>query len=202
MALTISQQISIRELIKNEIDAMDLSQKQVAMKLGLDPSAVSKHLHGGTEMTLEIFRQYANKLGSMRLRMEYNKINNVGIGCQEYLDAVDLNPAVVQLVLGQELDEAVNSMKTVNLANKRSAKDLTQEQHAAVLSLIDQLLDVKAGTEHFLITCADTYGIDPDQATLRWSRKVRDRGYVTVCGSNVVPMVPSGIAAGGTGGCA
>ena len=202
MALTRTQQIAIRDLIKQEMANQNLSQKQVAAKLGKDPSAVCKHLSGESEMTPEIMQQYANKLGSLQLRKNYAAIINAGIAPQEYLDAIDRTPAVMQGVILGEMVEAANALGPIKLYNHNTPESLPPEMKAVLRYALDQLLDVKAGIEEFLISCHDNYGIDPDECRIHWSHKVHGRGHVHARNTNLVPMVPAGIAAGGSGGCA
>jgi len=197
MTLTVSQHVEILQAIREEMAVRKMSQVQLAAKIGVDPSTVSKYFSGDIVISPEVLRRITNALGSLRLRQMYANIVQVGIAPQEYLGNVDLTPAVVQFSLMEELGEALAALKGVRLINRRAPGSLPRDIQELLKYAIDQLLDVKAGVEHFLITCRDTYGIDPDQCLVRWSQKVRGRGYISAKATNLRPMLPPDIAESG-----
>ncbi len=162
------------DLIKEERIRKGLSQQKLAdMTPGLGRSTISKY-ENGHSIPHESLVAIIEVLRSPRLRLE---ALGGAIPCM-YLDNIDFHPVAIQRKAIEEMDEAVQALTELNLINKRSPEDLTEEEKDNLLNnILMELQDVNICMDLVLIGLAERFNLDLKELERLSRRKMLARGY-------------------------
>ena len=165
----------IGQMIKEERTRKGLSQEKLASLLGVVRSTVAKY-ESGAHVPDEMLEEICNELRSPRLRLQ---VKGGAIPCY-YLDKVDLTPAVAKQKAIEEMEEAIECLKKLDLINKNSADDLTDvERRELEDNLMLELQDVNICVDLLLVIFAERFGFDLRNLDKRAKRKMVNSGYAS-----------------------
>lgn len=113
-------------------------------------------------------------LKSPRLRLE---VLGGAIPCY-YLDRVDLSALATQQKAIEEMEEALEQLKTLDLVNKVGPEDLTDEEKDRLLrETMLELQDVNICMDLILTSLSEQYGIPLEELEKLSRRKMEENGY-------------------------
>lgn len=162
-------------LIKQERKRRNLSQKDLANLINVDRTTITRY-ENSQSVPYDALERIASTLESNRLRLE--ALGSV-IPCF-YLDRVDLHPLAVKEKGIEEMEEAVDNLKELDLINRRKPDDLTEdEKNDLKTKTIMALQDVNMCINHILISFSETYDIDLNEIEMQYKKKMAAKGYVS-----------------------
>lgn len=166
-------------VLREERERVGLSQSEVAAACNVDRSMISNYERGVANMPKDLVSKAIKLLGSRKLQAQ--KCFECQINClaMPYLDKVDMHPMTVVAVILEELQEAIDALGTLKLANKRSASDLTDTDRMAMWQAGEQVMDLMAGINTLFNAWHDWYGFDVDRQAVQGYEKLFKRGYAT-----------------------
>lgn len=166
---------NIGQLIKEERNRKGLSQAKLASLLGVSRTTVAKY-ETGSHVPDEMLEEICNELRSPRLRLQ---VKGGAIPCY-YLDNVDLTPAVSAQKAIEEMEEAIQCLKELDLINKNSPEDLTDaEKKELNEKVMIELQDVNICVDLLFVIFAERFDSDLTVLNDRFKNKLLNRGYAT-----------------------
>ncbi len=165
--------------IKETIKIKGITQEAIAQELHRHRTWVSRFLSGSDLNDADTLRQIAETLDCSWL---YKAAHEALCGLTFIHrkldgDAVDLHRSSVKAKLLEELDEAVEAIKGVDLVN-RPQKPLTDEEKERVLE--DELFPVlgaECSIETYIAVRCEELGISPSEVYERWHKRLEGKGY-------------------------
>ncbi len=190
----------VRERIQCRLTELGKSRDWFAQQMDLDPSTISRYLSGERPLTPEFIRRASVVLSDLILRKVWAITTEATILPTPVLDNVDSSPLAVLLKLREETTELTAAIDENALINVRNARDLSPEGWQRLERLLDQATDAYTCIEQLFLSCYSLFGVEPQQAVVRWSRKVRGKGYIK--GRGGLPTIVVAESATGGGGVA
>lgn len=166
-------------VLREERERVGLSQSQVAAACNVDRSMISNYERGVARIPKDVVSKAIRVLGSRKLQAQKCFECQVNALAMPYLDKVDMHPMTVLNVLLEELEEAKYALKTLELANKRSGRDLTDQDRESMAYAAEQSVDLLAGINTLLSSWHDWYDFDVDEQAAAGCEKLFERGYAT-----------------------
>ena len=167
------------EIMQEERERRGVSQKELARVVGVDRSMISHYELGRRTIPHDVLCSSVRALGSNKLRIQACFECQINLLTMPYLDKVDMHPMTVITVLIEELQEASEALLALKLANKRSADDLTAQDHQAMAHAGEQVVDLLAGINTLLGGWQEWYGFDVDRQAVDGYEKLFTKGYAT-----------------------
>jgi len=166
-------------VLREERERLGLSQREVAAAVGVDRALISHWERGATPVPHHMACRLVKVLRSDRLRAQVCFECEASSLTMPYLDLVDMHPMTVTSVVIEELMEAADALKTLRLANKRSAAQLSEADVAAMEFAGEQVIDLLAAVQTLLAGWHEWYGFDVDRQAFKGYEKLFARGYAT-----------------------
>ena len=167
----------VGEVIRSERQRLGLSQQQLANKVHVDRSMISHWERGAMSIPYDVLCRIVRALGSHRLRTQVCFECKANSLTPPFLDQVDMHPFVVTEVLIEELEEAAQALRTLRLANKRSADQLTDQDKASMEYAGEQVMDLLPAIQMLMAAWQEWYGVDVDRLAIAGYEKLFQRGY-------------------------
>lgn len=166
---------NVGSLIRQERERRGLSQEQLARILHIDRSTISRIETGTQVATHDLLEEIISALRSPRLRLE---ILGGVIPCM-YLDRVDFHPLSVQQKAIEEMEEAIEELKKLNLMNKIGPDDLTEAEKENLLhNTMMELQDVNICMDLILLALSERYDIDLNELYKLSEQKMKEKGHL------------------------
>ncbi len=167
------------QIMRQERERLGMSQREIAMACNVDRSMISNYERGAARVPDDVVSKAVKVLGSRKLQAQKCFECQINLLTMPYLDKVDMHPMTVITVLVEELQEASEALLALRLANKRSADDLTVQDHQAMTHAGEQVVDLLAGINTLLGGWHDWYGFDVDRQVIAGYEKLFSKGYAT-----------------------
>ena len=163
----------IGELIRRERKREGVTQAQLAKMVNVSRTTITKY-ETGKPVPHDTLMKIIEELRSPRLRLE---IMGGAISCM-YLENVDLSPIATQQKAIEEMEEAIQSLRNLNLINKIGPEDLTDEEKDKLLKeTMMELQDVNVCMDLILISLSERYDISLEELDNMSKSKMKARGY-------------------------
>ena len=166
-------------VLREERERLGLSQSEVAAACNVDRSMISNYERGVANIPKDVVSKAIKVLGSRKLQTQKCFECQVNSLAMPYLDKVDMHPMTVVSVVLEELQEAMDALGDLKLANKRSANDLTDQDRMTMIHAGEQVMDLMAGINTLFNGWHDWYGFDVDRQVVQGYEKLFSRGYAT-----------------------
>ena len=167
------------EVMRKERERRGFSQRELARAVGVDRSMISHYELGKAAMPHDVLCRTIRILRSNKLRIQACFECEVNLLTMPYLDKVDMHPMTVLSVVIEELEEAIDALKGLRLANKRTPDDLTEEDRESMVYAGEQIVDLLAGFDTLLSTWHEWYEFDIEKQAVAGYEKLFNRGYAT-----------------------
>ena len=163
----------IGKLIRRERKREGVTQAQLARMVGVSRTTITKY-ETGASVPHDVLMKIIKELRSPVLRLE---IMGGAISCM-YLENVDLSPIATQQKAIEEMEEAIQSLRNLNLINKIGPEDLTDEEKDKLLKeTMMELQDVNVCMDLILISLSERYDISLEELDKISKSKMKARGY-------------------------
>ena len=163
----------IGELIRRERKREGVTQAQLARMVGVSRTTITKY-ETGASVPHDVLMKIIEELRSPVLRLE---VMGGAISCQ-YLENVDLSPLATQQKAIEEMEEALQSLRNLNLVNKIGPEDLTEKEKEKILKeTMMELQDVNVCMDLILISLTQKYDIDLKELEKLSKTKMKNQGY-------------------------
>ena len=161
-------------IIRDERKRLGVTQEKLAEMIGMSRTSITKY-ETDNNIPYEILLKMADKLQSPRLRLKLFGLTLPGF----YLDNVDLDPLAVKYKAIEEMEEALESLKNINLINKREASDLsTRERNKLLEDVMGDLQDVNVCLNLVFLSFSENYNLDLEKIKDKSLKKMIDKGYL------------------------
>lgn len=183
------QRSRLGEVIRDARIESGVSQEELGRACGVDRSTISAYECGRLPVPSDIVCRISRALprGGHKIQSQACFECRISLLTMPYLDRVDQHPLTVREKLIQELEEAAQALRSLDLVNKLDDRQLTQEDRKALDAACEQLADLFAGLHTQFAVWADRYGVGVDGVALKAYDKLFSRGY---CSPQTVPEVP------------
>lgn len=166
---------STGDLIREERKRRGMTQEQLANMINKSRTTITKYENGQVIPHDELL-DIIEALRSPRLRLEVLG----GALTSYYLDRVDLNPLATQQKAIEEMQEAIDALKRLNLINKIGPEDLTEEEREQLVNdTMMELQDVRICSNMIMISLSERYDIDLMEVEKLSQDKMISKGYQT-----------------------
>lgn len=166
-------------VLREERERLGLTQRELASTACVDRANISRYETGVMPIPHDVVCKAVKAMGSNKLRAQACFECQINLLTMPYLDLVDMHPMTVITVLIEELREASEALLALKLANKRSAEDLTMQDHQAMAHAGEQVVDLLAGINTLLGGWQEWYGFDVDRQAVAGYEKLFNKGYST-----------------------
>lgn len=170
--------MTFRDCLAAERLKAGISQRELARRVGVAESTIRSYEAGRREIPSDIAAACVVALDSPRLRAARCYECQVNLLTPPWLDRVDDHPQVVRDKLREELAEALASVDSVCLINRRDAASLTREDRAALARAANELGDLFAGLM-MMFAVLERYGFRHQDLAAAMYRKLTSRGYTS-----------------------
>ncbi|MCK8824703.1 helix-turn-helix domain-containing protein [Fuchsiella alkaliacetigena] len=162
------------DLIREERLRKGITQRELAKKIHTSRSTVSRYESGKQSIPYDDLMKIIEVLDSPKLRLE---VLGAAIPCY-YLDQVNLEPLATQQKAIEELEEALERLKKLQLVNKVKPEDLSEKERQELLEdTMMELHDVNVCIDLTFISLSEKYDIDLKELDKLSRRKMVESGY-------------------------
>jgi len=163
-------------LLKSERKRKGMTQKQLANLIpGLTRSSISKYESSGNIPQYNI-EKIIEILKSPRLKLAVSGTVVESI----LLDKVDLSPLATQQKMIEELEETLDSLKSISLINKLRADDLNDNEREVVFQeVLVQICDLAICSNLFMTSMAENFNFDISKLEKHELNKMKKKGYIS-----------------------
>jgi len=167
---------SIGEFIKDEMKRKRITQSQLACKIGVDRTTISKYINNHVNIPSDVLHNITAVLDSPKLRILAFGTTSSGL----VFDQVKLKFYVTAVKAIEEFKETVEDIESVLLFahNIDSVEELDQGQQEKFNHMLDSLEDVRH-VINMLDICAHELDADLEARNERCLQKYRQRGYLS-----------------------
>ncbi len=169
----------IGEVMREERERLGITQRELARVLNVDRAMISRWENGVCAMPHDVACRAIHALGSNKMRTTYCFECGINLLTMPWLDRVDMHPMTVISVVVEELQEAIEALGGLRLANKRTAADLDERDRQAMSSAGEQVVDLLSAINTLLSGWHEWYGFDIDAQAVKGYQKLFARGYAT-----------------------
>jgi transcriptional regulator with XRE-family HTH domain len=161
--------------------ARGLRQQDLCRRLYVSDSTLSAIEHGQQRPAQDVARRAARELDDPELYLAVAQEMTGGVMVPAVLDGpkVDLHRASVKEKTVEELSEAIEALaKARELANARTAEDLTEQGREQVRKALHELVEAQTACAVAVAVLCRQYGISPAQVYREHLEELRQKGYV------------------------
>ncbi|NPV72170.1 MAG: helix-turn-helix domain-containing protein [Firmicutes bacterium] len=161
--------------------ARGFRQQDICRKLYISDSTLSGIEHGKQRLMPDVAARAARELDDPELYLAVAQEMTGGVMVPAMLDGprVDLHRASVKDKTVEELSEAIEALaKARELANARSAQDLTEQGREQVRRVLHELVEAQTACAVGVAVLCRQYGISPAQVYREHLEELRQKGYV------------------------
>lgn len=162
------------EVMREERNKQGLTQEQLASITGLSRRYIS-FFENGREIPQEHLESIADALDSYRLKLA---ARGNALPCY-LLNLVDDSPVAAKQKAIEELEEALQALKELDLVNKTSAEDLTEEDIAQLKVVLLELYDLDNLADNLFVFLQEHYDLDLEATHEEWKHKSINKGYMS-----------------------
>ncbi len=158
-----------------------LRQLDICRKLYISDSTLSAIEHGQQRPAVDVARKAARELDDPELYLAVAQEMTGGVMVPAVLDGprVDLHRASVKEKTVEELSEAIEALaKARELANARSAKDLTEQGREQVRRALHELVEAQTACATAVAILCEQYGVSPAAVYREHLEELRQKGYM------------------------
>ena len=153
-----------------------LKQADLARKAHVSRQTLSAYENEAVPLPHDVACRIIHTLGSARLQYQYCFNCPANLMTTPWLD-VDSHPVVVQHKTIEELSEAVQALSKVNLTNKRSETDLTEDDKRSLEYALEQLWDIIPALQMWF-GLAPEYGFSLEKQRTNHYQKLRNKRFL------------------------
>lgn len=169
--------MGIPTALRKAREKLGLTQEELAAELCYSPKTVSAIETGRRRLP----REARGRLAQMnrQLNMEICAGCEANVFVAPWLDGeVDLSILATTVKLAEELDELADALRHLNLVNKTTAEQLTEQDLKALARARQEAVDVMTGLQVWLVQGTETYGFDLAQDLRMHRAKLTSRRYL------------------------
>jgi len=171
--------MSFAHILKETRKNCDMTQKSLALEVGIDQSRISAY-ERGEEIPNDIALNIIRVLNSPRLSLAFSdkrksEVINIPVPTNVNDDAVNVLDVVIEEA--EELILAGRSLKKV-IRNKKSKEDFTDFEIEDVLRLEEQIADLIPCLRLHFIRMAETFGLDIARLEKRMINKFKQKNLI------------------------
>lgn len=160
-------------IIRDERKRLGITQEKLAELIGMSRTSITKY-ETENNIPFEILLKIADTLKSPRLKLKLFGITVPGF----YLDSVDLSPLAVKYKAIEEMEEALETLKSINLINKREASDLsTRERKKLLEEVLADIQDVNICLNLVFLSFSENYNLDLEKVKEKSLKKMVEKRY-------------------------
>lgn len=167
------------EIIREERERLGVRQHDLARVLNVDRAMISRYENGVSDVPHDTLCRMVKALGSNKLRTQACYECKINLLTMPWLDRVDMHPMTVVSVVVEELEEAIEALEDLKLANKRIAADLDKGDFESMNYAGEQVVDLLSAINTLLSGWHEWYGFDLEKQAVKGYQKLFARGYAT-----------------------
>ena len=165
--------MQLGEQIKAAREKKELTQQELGDITGLYRAKISR-LENNEEIDLNDLKAITEALKSPELNLEFH-----GRVLPNYnLKKIDLSPLAVQMKCLEDLKEA-GEMLDINLINKLTPEDLSQDNRENLIELIVKLQELSNCINLFQLSMIENFKISSDEINEEFRHKLLRKGYLS-----------------------
>lgn len=167
-------------LVKETRQAMNLTQNDVALKIGVSQGAWSRYESRELPVPSDVANKLTTVLKSPRIKAEYAYQEKGALFNVPLLNNVDDNPVVVVDSLMKEARELIDHCEELKklLRNKRCRENLTDIEWGRVLCCEEQIADMFPALKLHFIKMVEVFDLDLERLEKVIQLKLKTKKYI------------------------
>lgn len=168
------------DLVKETRQAMNLTQGDVALRIGVSQGAWSRYESRELPIPVDVTNRLTIMLKNPRIKAEYAYYHKGALFNVPVLNNVDDNPIVVIDSLMKEARELIEHCEELKklLRNKRSRKDLSNSDWERVLCCEEQIADMFPALKLHFIKMVEVFDLDLERLEKTIHVKLKTKKYI------------------------
>lgn len=167
-------------LVRETRQAMNLTQRDVALNIGVSQGMWSRYENGELPIPIDIANQLTKVFKNPRIKAEYVYQERGALFNVPLLNNVDDNSIVVLDSLIKEAGELIEHCRELKiiLRNKRSREDLSDLEWDRIMSCEEQVADIFPALKLHFIKMVEEFDMDLEQLEKIVQAKLKTKKYI------------------------